>query len=183
MSSHAKKQTAQAQPPEMPPVEEQREHIHEILTKTADVMLLTFEATGATPRLSGRPLHVTALDEDDTMWFMVGLDSKKVQQIRKHDRVVITAQSGARWIQIDARAHIVTDRAKVRALFGKMHEVWFPGGVEDPNVGLLRVQPEHAEYWDTSGLDGVRYLYAVAKALLTGTAAEPIEGTHGKVSS
>ena len=159
-----------------------RRHVHEILEDMPDMMVLTYESTGASPRVSARPLHVTRLDADDTMWFMVGLDSKKVAEIRKHDDVVLTGQKGSRWIQLAGRAQIVSDRATVTALFSKMHEAWFPDGPSGPNVGLISFRPTTAEYWDTSGVRGVTYLFGVAKALLTGTAAESPKGSHGETS-
>ena len=159
-----------------------RRHLHDILSEMPDIMLLTYETTGDAPRVSGRPLHVTQLDADDTMWFMVALDSKKVAQIRKHDQVVLTGQQGSRWIQLAGRAQIVTDRAKVTALFQKLHEAWFPDGPSDTNVGLISFRPTSAEYWDCSGVAGVKYLFAMAKALVTGTAAESAIGTHGEIS-
>ncbi len=168
--------------PEESPTDARR-HVHEILSAMPDMMFLTWEATGDTPRVSARPLHVTKLDADDTMWFMVALDSKKVAQVRKHDDVVLTGQQGSRWIQLAGHAQIVSDRAKVTALFNKMHEAWFPDGPADTNVGLISFRPTSAEYWDTSGVAGMTYMFNVAKALLTGTEAESPKGTHGETSA
>ena len=76
----------------------------------------------------------------------------------------------------------MSDRAKVNALFDKMHGAWFPDGPSDTNVGLISFRPTSAEYWDTSGVAGVKYLFGVAKAMLTGAAVESAKGTHGETS-
>jgi hypothetical protein len=48
-------------------------------------------------------------------------------------------------------------------------KVWFPGGKDDPNLLLLRVDGKEGEYWDNSGLSGVKYVLEAGKALLTGS--------------
>lgn len=161
---------------------EQRIHVHDILQKMSNVMLLSYAAEGEPSSLNGRPLHITALEDDDTMWFVVGLDSKKIQEIGNNDDVQITGQEGMRWIHLSGVADVVTDRDRIHELWSKMHEVWFPKGPSDPNVCLLRVRPRSAEYWDNSGLPGIKYMFEAARALLTGTGAKPVKGTHGEVA-
>ncbi len=157
-------------------------HVHDILRKMSNVMLLTYAAQGEPSSLNGRPLHVTSIEDDDTLWFVVGRDSKKVQEIEVNSEVQITGQDGMRWIHASGTADVVTDRDRVHALWNKMHEVWFPKGPADPNVCLLRVCLRSAEYWDNSGLPGMKYLFEAARALLTGTAVRPVKGTHGEVT-
>ena len=43
----------------------------------------------------------------------------------------------------------------------------FPKGLEDPDLALLRIDIEKAEYWDSPGTV-VGRAYAIAKALVTG---------------
>lgn len=162
---------------------EQRAHVHQILAKMSDVMFLSYASVGEAPSVSGRPLRITKLDDDETLWFMVGLDTKKVEEIQRHDGAFITAQDGSRWIHLTGRASVVTDRAKIRALWSTAHEVWFPEGPDDPAVALLRFRPESAEYWDNSGIAGAKYLFEAAKAFLTGTTPEPVKGLHGEVAT
>jgi hypothetical protein len=44
--------------------------------------------------------------------------------------------------------------------------VFFPQGLDDPDLALLRVEIEKAEYWD-SPATAVGRLYALAKGLVT----------------
>lgn len=162
--------------------DEERAHIHEMLEKISDVMFLSFASVGQAPVLDGRPLHVTAREDDNTLWFMVPRDSKKVAEVQRHSGAVVTAQTGSRWLAMSGIADVVNDRAKIESLWSKAHEVWFPNGPQDPNVCLLRFRPESAEYWDNSGMLGVKYLLAAAKAFVTGTQVEPVEGSHGEMT-
>ncbi|MFO0678435.1 MAG: pyridoxamine 5'-phosphate oxidase family protein [Polyangiaceae bacterium] len=163
---------------------ERHAHVGKILATLRDVMFLSHSSGGHSsggefPAVSARPLHVTRLDDDHSMWFMVALDSKAVAEIRRHDVVSVTGHEGARWIHLTGRARVVDDRERVRAVWSKFHEVWFPDGPDDPNVGLVHFVPEGAEYWDTSGTRGLRYLFESAKALVTNTRVEPVPGSHG----
>jgi len=157
---------------------EQRKHVHEILAQIPEVMFITSEQ--AEPLVqSARPLHVTRLEDNGGLWFMVGLDSRKVKDVQRFDQAMVIGQHSSRWIHLSGKAEIVSDRTKVRELWNKVHEAWFPLGPDDPNVGLIHFQPEHAEYWDNSGMVGIKYLFEVAVSLFTGQGAEPVKGAHG----
>ena len=160
---------------------ERRAHIHAILQTMDDVMFMTRSSNGA-PALRARPLRVTRLDDDDTFWFMVGTESNKVLEVERDAHANVTGQDSARWIHLSGRASIVTDRETVRSMWNKMHQVWFPEGPESPGVCLLRFRPESAEYWDNSGIAGVKFLYEAARALLTGTEPRAVKGLHGEAA-
>ena len=44
------------------------------------------------------------------------------------------------------------DAAKTKELWKKTDDIWLPGGPDDPNSRLLRVEPIMVELWD--GLQG-----------------------------
>jgi hypothetical protein len=50
-------------------------------------------------------------------------------------------------------------------------EVWFKGP-DDPRACVLVFTPSEAELWDASGVKGLRYLFAAAKAFVTGDRPE-----------
>lgn len=160
---------------------ERRAHVRALLEKMSDVMFLSYAACGDAPELNGRPLHVTRLADDDSLWFMVGAGSTQVAETRAHDGAVVTWQDGGRWLRLNGRATVIVHRAEVRALWSTAHEIWFPNGPDDPDVCLIRFAPEGAEYWDASGARGLTFLFESARALLTGTAARPHKGQHGEV--
>ena len=160
---------------------QQRAHLQEMLEKLESVMFLSFASTGEAPDLDARPLHISKLDGDAAMWFVVSKESSQARQVKQNAQVVVTAQDPKHWLWLKGTARVVTDRGKVKSIFNKMHEAWFPNGPEDPDVVLISFRPETAEYWDNSGVRGFRYLFEVARALLTDSAAQPTLGVHGKV--
>ena len=75
--------------------------------------------------------------------------------------------------------HVAT-RAKVAELWKEPFRVWFPGGREDPDIALIAVEPERAEYWDNSGFHKLQYLWEAAGAYVTGDTPKVEEGEqHG----
>ncbi len=40
------------------------------------------------------------------------------------------------------------DRAKADELWNTFAQAWFPGGVDDLHLGLLRVDVDQAQYWE-----------------------------------
>ena len=61
----------------------------------------------------------------------------------------------------------VTDRGKMKELWSPLHKAWFPKGLDDPNIELLRIDVDRAEYWDAPS-SAVVQLFGFAKAMLTG---------------
>jgi general stress protein 26 len=68
-------------------------------------------------------------------------------------------------------ASLSDDRDRIRELWSPMVKAWFPQGVEDPHLVLLRLDVERGEYWD-SDQNSMLKMFAVAKALATGKRAK-----------
>jgi general stress protein 26 len=64
-------------------------------------------------------------------------------------------------------------------LWNPFYKAWFPDGLDDPHLGLLRVDVEKAEYWDSPNSKVVQ-LAGFVKALVTGQKAKG--GDNEKVS-
>jgi hypothetical protein len=56
---------------------------------------------------------------------------------------------------------------------------WFPQGPDDPEVALLKVSVDQAEYWDSPSSTMV-YAYGYVKAKLTGQSPDP--GDNAKIA-
>ena len=118
------------------------------------------------------------LDEDqvDTLFFFIGKDNR-------------VANKGELMLQFVAKGHdffaclsgngrIDNDRAQIDKLWNKQVEAWFPGGKEDPNLALLRVDIDSAELWETDLSLGGKL-----KMLFGGTIRSDEAGSHAKVAT
>ncbi|OWK42149.1 pyridoxamine 5'-phosphate oxidase family protein [Fimbriiglobus ruber] len=151
-----------------------------LLEEFGVAMLVT---RGADGNLRGRPMALAEVEADGQLWFASDRHSGKVEELSKDNHVVVTMQSGSKFVSLSGNATTVDDRAKIALIWKPAFKVWFPGGKDDPNLILIRVEGHAGEYWDNSGTSGVKYLIEAGKALITGTRPN-LEGdakVHGKV--
>jgi general stress protein 26 len=79
---------------------------------------------------------------------------------------------------MSGKAQTIRDRAKIEELWTPELTAWFPKGLDDPNIALLKVNVSQAEYWDSPN-STVVYLIGLAKAAVTGESYNP--GDNEKV--
>ena len=98
--------------------------------------------------LRSRPMATQETEFDGSLWFFTYLQSGKVDEIRhdQHVNVSYADPSGNRYVSVSGKAAVVRDRAKAQALWSELHRAWFPQGLDDPNLALLRVDVHDAEY-------------------------------------
>lgn len=124
------------------------------LMRDIDLCMLTTHAGDA---LHTRPMSNNGeVEFDGDLWFFSDRDSRKVQEIGKDARVLVSfaeAEQGI-WLALEGRASIVTDVAKKQELWLEELERWFENGPEDESVVLIKVNAERAEHWGSKG-DGI----------------------------
>ena len=122
--------------------------------------------------LHARPMAYRKVEDDGDLWFFTKNDSRKVRELTRDPRVLVSFADpkDQTFVSISGQAEVVDDREKVSALWNEIYRAWFPGGVQDPNVVLVRVRAEHAEYWDNSTSVMV-YAFGYLKAAVTGKPA------------
>lgn len=142
-------------------------HVRSVAERARVAMLTTIADDG---QLRSRPLHTERVDEDGTLWFIVGAEAPKLDEARAHDGNVCIcyADVGRQdYVSLSGIAQLVEDQQCKAELWSAVAEVWFPGGKDDPDVGVLRFSPVRGEYWSGPASLGSRLL-AFAKARLTG---------------
>mgnify|MGYP001323090235 CR=1 FL=1 len=121
------------------------DRIAEIVT-SADVAMLTTE--GPDGSLHARPLAVLQKTFERSIRFLIEDPSPKVEEIRANPRVNVTFSSKKGFLSLAGTARLIEDdEAAVDELWGPAAEAWFPGGREDPEIVVLEVLPDSAEYW------------------------------------
>jgi len=129
-------------------------------------MLTTVETDGA---LRSRPMATQQVEFDGDLWFFLGASSPKAQEIARDPRVNVSyAQpDDQRYVSVSGAGELLRDQAKMRELWSPVYKIWFKDGLDDPDLALLRVRVEQAEYWDSPSSKVVR-LAGFLKALATG---------------
>ncbi len=143
-------------------------------------MLVTRNAEG---QLRSRPMALAEVANDGTLWFITQRHSGKADDIAHDRRVNVSLQSSMKFISLSGSAELVDDRSKVAELWSEAWKAWFPQGMDDPTLTLLRIHGECGEYWDSSGASGIKYLIEAGKAYLTGTRPDVADDPkiHAKV--
>ena len=122
--------------------------VTEIINDARIGMVTTINEDGA---LVSRPLAVQEVMDDGDMWFFTGLGTSQVAHVRADPRVNVAFGKKTEWVSVAGTAEVVTDRAKIHEMWNQVVEAWFPDGPDTPEVCLLRVESDSAEYWTSPG--------------------------------
>lgn len=140
-------------------------------------MLATADEDGT---IRSRPMATQREYKDHDLYFFTKKNSPKCVEISQDADVNLAyAHPGKQhYVSISGRAEITQDKEKMEALWNPAYKAWFPEGLEDPEIALVKVSIQKAEYWDSHS-SPVVHLIGVAKAMLTGETYKP--GDHGTV--
>jgi general stress protein 26 len=149
----------------------------DLISETRIGMLTTEEPDGT---LRSRPLATLEMDSEGRLWFFTAMSSGKVEEIDLHRKVNLSYANVSKrdYVSISGHARLFRDQEKMQELWTPWVEPWFPNGVNDPDLGLLEVTVDEAEYWDAPA-SATQRLFRLAKALSTGATDKLAE--HAKV--
>lgn len=125
-------------------------------------------SVGDLGRLQSHPMTPQEVTDDGDVWFFIDKDSDQAGFIREEKRVNLAFADGSTWLSVAGHGSLHDDRAKVEELWNPMIEAWFPDGKDSPGVGLLLVESDTAEYWDSPAGGRIASALAFAKTKITG---------------
>jgi general stress protein 26 len=78
--------------------------------------------------------------------------SEKAREISGNNEVIITYShpTSHDYIVVNGIASVITDKEKIRELWQPVIRMWFPRGLNDTKLCLLKVEPTEVEYWSGS---------------------------------
>jgi len=128
-----------------------------------------------------RPMATIEVDEDGTLWFFTDDRSIKVEEVSTEKSVhLVYAHPGKEsYLDVWGRATVTKDPELIKQKWSPIVKAWFPRGVEDPNLALLKVEPGQAYYWDAETGKMVAFLKIAAAAI---TGKQMADGAKGKLS-
>lgn len=132
-------------------------------------MLTMQDAQG---HLASQPMTVLEMDAQGDLWMLIsqsGHTARQAQDGQGADTVSLafSDESRSTYVSVSAKASIEHDRARKEALWSAMARPWFPKGVEDPDLCVLRLRPIKAEVWDGPDSAVIR-LIAMASSVAMG---------------
>lgn len=133
-------------------------------------MMTTAESNGA---LRSRPMATQDTAFDGELWFFTETNTPKVDEVERNQQVNLSYANPDKecYVSISGSTELVRDQQKIEQLWKPLYKAWFTQGLDDPNLALLKVTVESAEYWDAPSSKMVQ-LASFAKAMVTGQSAQ-----------
>jgi general stress protein 26 len=134
-------------------------------------MMTTHDAAG---NLRSRPMALQEAEIDRELWFFTGRHTEKARDLEIDNRINVTVTNPNSYVSVSGIGTLIEDKAKAAELWHAVYRKWFPKGLADPELVLLKVSIEHAEYWDPP--EGpVTTLIGFAKSFATGETEETLD--------
>ncbi|WP_315767654.1 MULTISPECIES: pyridoxamine 5'-phosphate oxidase family protein [unclassified Bradyrhizobium] len=152
-----------------------QDRVWDLMKKIGFAMLVTRDGD----RLRARPMSAYFARDENTIYFLTDARHHKDEEIARSPQVNLSfADAGnQKYVSLTGTAAISNDRGKIRELFSTPAKAWWDSA-EDPNIRLLKITPDDAEFWDSPGTV-VSYV-KMAAAAVTGT--RPVLGDNRKVA-
>ena len=123
--------------------------LNDMIRGIQQVMLTTVRANGT---VHCCPMATHAVEPDGTLWFFAGNFSEKVEALKTDARVNVAYADPAsnRYVSVAGNSELVRDHVRAQAMWKPEYKAWFPKGVTDPDLILLKIDIREVEYWDSS---------------------------------
>lgn len=139
--------------------------VAEMVKDVRTAMMTTVAPDGA---LLARPMSTQDVAFDGDLWFITQRDTDQVRAILADPRVNVSYAGKGSWVSISGRATVVDDRQRLREYWSSFTDLFLDGGPDDPNVILLLVTAESAEYWGGEPGGRAGQLVRIVKSAVTG---------------
>jgi general stress protein 26 len=149
------------------------------LVKDIDFCMLTTVDEGGD--LHSRPMSSNGdIDQNGDIWFFTNSSSHKVSEIARLPKVNVSFADpdNQRYVSVSGSGELVRDQKKIEELWRPEFKMWFPKGKDDPEIALLRVSLEKAEYWDSPS-STIGYALSFVSSVVTGK--QPDMGDNKKL--
>ena len=123
------------------------QHLQEMLKDNRIGMLTTLAEDGT---LHARPMVVQDLEFKGDLWFFTNEESDIAAQVSHNTQVNVSfvGTKGNRFLSASGTAGLVRDPIKLRELWSSAAGIYFPKGLDDPSLVLVRVTVNTIAWWE-----------------------------------
>ena len=149
--------------------------VWELMKKIGFAMLVTVDGE----KLRARPMSAYLERGENAIYFLTDARRHKDEEIARNPHVNLSFAdaSSQKYVSVTGSAVVSNDRVKIKQLFSTPAKAWWESA-EDPNIRVLKITPDDAEFWDSPG--SVISYVKMATAAVTGT--RPDLGDNRKVA-
>jgi general stress protein 26 len=143
------------------------DRVWDLMKKISICMLTTRDGE----EIRSRPMGAYVRREEGVVHFLTDARRHKDEEIAAHPQVCLAFANAddQKYVSVTGRARVSNDRAKIKELWSIPAKAWWDSP-DDPNIRLLTVTLNDAEFWDSPGTF-VSYV-SMAAAAMTGTRPE-----------
>jgi len=156
---------------------ENQEAIDKLKKIAEDVRICMLASADGENGPHGWPMSTIKVEDDGTLWFFTKDQQAVTDRLQNdHDVTLFYSHPGKNeYLTVQGSVTFVSDRAKMEELYTPVLKAWFPNGLDEPDIVLLKVAPNEAHYWDADAAKTV-VLFSMANAAKTGEI-----GNHGEL--
>jgi general stress protein 26 len=149
--------------------EENLTRLAELIKEIKFTMLTTVDNLGG---LHSRPMVTLDFDTatfDGSIYFFTHSDTAKVHDIEhaKEINLAYLRPQKQQYLSVSGKASLHRDKKMMKDLWQAELKEWFPQGIDDPDISLIKVDIESAELWDSKP-GKVFQLFGKVKSILNG---------------
>lgn len=112
-----------------------------------------------------RPMTAQLDGEGGPIWFFTAKSTALVQDLATNDRAIATFASKGHdvFASVQGTLTLDNDPAMIDRLWNRFVAAWYQGGKADPELALLRFDPDRGEIWQdaSSVVAGIKMLLGV----------------------
>ena len=113
-----------------------------------DIEVAMFTTISSDNKILSRPMQTQEVEFDGELWFLTMKDTDKYQEIAANPHVNL-AYAGKSYVSISGTAEFIEDEAKKKEYWNPVFDKMLDTSYDDPNVVLIKVDADSAEYWDS----------------------------------
>ncbi len=120
-----------------------------------EIKTCMFTSTDEDCNVFSRPMFTVKADNECCLWFFVDETSQKMKDIEEGKEVSLVFSHPGKnsYMNVYGKCGLIHDKNKMKELWQPALKAWFPGGIEGPEIFLLKVTIDEAFYWDNSSND------------------------------
>ena len=156
------------------------EAIKKLQTLVSDIQTCLLITSGKSGKHATRPMAVVDTDSQGNIWFFSNIHANKIKDIEadQHVQLLFAHPGKDIYIDIHGRASVIDDRQYIKDKGSPLVKAWFPDGVDDIALCLLKIKADEVHYWDTESSKAATILKTAVSAVI-GKKLE--EGVHGEL--
>lgn len=129
-----------------------QEAIEKFRNLVKDVTVCMFTTVDENHELTSRPMFTSSVDDEGNVWFFTNEFSEKINEVSKDNLVHLIYSHPVKNIYVDVKGtcSLIIDKKKMEELWDSTLKSWFPEGLDDPKICLVKVATETAYFWNNS---------------------------------